>query len=190
MCVCLSLSLSQFLLHPPSLTHRHPLSCLYLSIFRSRSCLFRSSLRLSSVRFLSSYRHRYSSPSLDHPFSLARSPLVPISIFLSLISSVFTFLLLCPSHAPHHRRLACTSIEPAEHRPILHLNLVNLPELANELRAWCLILAHEYSRRYTTSNASGEDTYVQSPTKIVSNRKKRFPSDSVVVGVILKVTMY
>lgn len=67
--------------------------------------------------------------------------------------------------------------EPTEHRPILHLNLVNLPELANELWAWCLILAHEHGRRYTASNASGEGTCVrarvQSAVKLGVSRPGR-----------------
>lgn len=87
--------------------------------------------------------------------------------FYRSFSFYFSFSL---SFLLFHRYLACAFIELAEHRPILHLNLVNLPELANELRAWCLILAHEHSRRYTASNASGEGTCVQSIAKVADDR--------------------
>lgn len=150
-----------------------PLSCLYLSIYSVLARAFRSSLFVPSARFVPPlppplpfpYRCRHPLAPAT-PFSLARMLLVPISIFLSLVSSVRLSRTSSHLRATPLRRLARASIEPAEHRPILHLNLVNLPELANELRAWCLILAHEHGRRYTASNASGEGTRVQSSAKI------------------------
>lgn len=142
-----------------------PLSCLYLSIYSVLARAFRSSLFVPSARFLPPYRCRHPLAPAT-PFSLACMLLVPISIFLSLVSSVRLSRTSSHLRATPLRRLARASIEPAEHRPILHLNLVNLPELANELRAWCLILAHEHGRRYTASNASGEGTRVQSSAKI------------------------
>lgn len=108
LCVFLFLSLSRFLPHPPSLTSPS-LSCLYLSIFRSRSCLFHASLRLSSVRFLCRHRHPPRPPSLAR----TRSPLVPISIFLSLVSSVFIFLLLVYAA---HRTIAVSLAPPSNRR--------------------------------------------------------------------------
>lgn len=139
---------------------------LSIYIFRSRSSF---SLFVPSARFVPppSFPYRCRHPLAPAtPFSLARMLLVPISIFLSLVSSVRLSRTSSHLRATPLRRLARASIEPAEHRPILHLNLVNLPELANELRAWCLILAHEHGRRYTASNASGEGTRVQSSAKI------------------------
>lgn len=168
----------------PSLCRPHPLapaplSCLYLYLCRAHARALLAALSLP--RFLSAPL----TPPTPRPqrqlFSLARSLLASISVFLSLVlCSPFSFpvLYLCLyfslslARVPLRsaRRLARASIEPAEHRPILHLNLVNLPELANELRAWCLILAHEHGRRYTASNASGEGTRVQSSTKFADGR--------------------
>lgn len=142
-----------------------PLSCLYLSIYSVLARAFRSSLFVPPAPSPFPYRCRHPLAPAT-PFSLARMLLVPISIFLSLVSSVRLSRTSSHLRATPLRRLARASIEPAEHRPILHLNLVNLPELANELRAWCLILAHEHGRRYTASNASGEGTRVQSSAKI------------------------
>lgn len=150
----------------------HPLSLsgttivlLSIYIFRSRSSF---SLPSSSLpRASSPYCCRHPLARAHHPF-LARSYASRSYIYLSvsrILCSPFPFF-VSPVCRPVHR-LARASIEPAEHRPILHLNLVNLPELANELRAWCLILAHEHGRRYTASNASGEGTRVQSFTKIL-----------------------
>lgn len=138
---------------------------LSIYIFRSRSSFSLFPLRPSPPPPPFPYRCRHPLAPAT-PFSLARMLLVPISIFLSLVSSVRLSRTSSHLRATPLRRLARASIEPAEHRPILHLNLVNLPELANELRAWCLILAHEHGRRYTASNASGEGTRVQSSAKI------------------------
>lgn len=141
-----------------------PLSCLYLYIPFSLE-LF-ASLFVSSARFLPVPLPP--PPRAGRPF-LARSYAPRSYIYLSvsrILCSPFPFFVSPARHPVRH--LARASIEPAEHRPILHLNLVNLPELANELRAWCLILAHEHGRRYTASNASGEGTRVQSSAKILS----------------------
>lgn len=141
-----------------------PLSCLYLSIYSVLARAFRFPLR--PFRGASSpYRRRHPLRA-DHTF-LAHSYASRSYIYLSvsrILCSPFSFF-ISPACRPV-RRLARASIEPVEHRPILHLNLVNLPELANELRAWCLILAH--GRRYTASNASGEGTRVQSSSKVLS----------------------
>lgn len=176
-------SLSPFLCRPHPLAPA-PLSCLYLYLCRALARAFLAALSLS--RFLPAPL----TPPTPRPqrqlFSLARSLLASISVFLSLVlCSPFSFpvlyLSLSLARVPLRsaRRLARASIEPAEHRPILHLNLVNLPELANELRAWCLILAHEHGRRYTASNASGEGTRVQSSAKFADGRTARHnPSET------------
>lgn len=159
----------------PSLSHPlapAPLSYLYLSIFRSRSRFSLFSLRLVLSR-LYLFVPPPPPPPSSQPTTLSRSHAHLAFLYLSFCLSCPLFVFLSPhlSHAPLSRRLARASIEPAEHQPILHLNLVNLPELANELRAWCLILAHEHGRRYTASNASGEGTRVQSFAKVVGDRR-------------------
>lgn len=154
-------SLSSFLFRPSPLAPA-PLSFLYLSIFRSRSSL--SLFSSSRPRDASSPFPRHSSLPLSRSFASHSRIYLSVSHILS-----FAFLVPRRSRTSLRRRLARASIEPAEHRPILHLNLVNLPELANELRAWCLILAHEHGRRYTASNTSGEGTRVQSFAKVADN---------------------
>lgn len=144
-----------------------PLSCLYLSIYSVLARAFRSSLFVPSAALPP--RTAAATPFAPTAPFLARSYASRSYIYLSvsrILCSPFPFF-ISPARRPV-RRLARASIEPAEHRPILHLNLVNLPELANELRAWCLILAHEHGRRYTASNASGEGTRVQSSPKVLS----------------------
>lgn len=142
-----------------------------LSIYIALSLEHPATLSFSLTRFLSIPL----TPPLVQPPFLACSFSPRSYIYLSVSHPLFSLLFLRSSRAPHHRRFARASIEPAKHRPILHLNLVNLPELANELRAWCLILAHEHSRRYTASNASGEGTRVQSYTKFANDRETQPP---------------
>lgn len=100
-----------FVLHPPSLTSPS-LSCLYLSIFRSCSCLFHSSLRLSSARFLCR-RHHHPSPSLDHPFSLALVHLSFLYLSFCLSYPLFIFLLLVYAA---HRAIAVSLAPPSNRR--------------------------------------------------------------------------
>lgn len=90
----------------------------------------------------------FSFSALSPPFSFSTIPLscsISLSIFLSLSYRTPPFL-----YQPPTQLLADWT-----RRPILHLNLVNLPELANKLWVWCLKLAC-YQRRYTASNAPGE----------------------------------
>lgn len=143
-----------------------PLSYLYLSIYSVLARAFRFPLRpFRALPPRTAAATPSRRPSLSR--SLVRSPRSCIYLSVShILCSPFPYFVSPARHPVRH--LARASIEPAEHRPILHLNLVNLPELANELRAWCLILAHEHGRRYTASNASGEGTRVQSSAKILS----------------------
>lgn len=186
---------------PPS-PSRSDITIVPLSTYIVLSLRLSVILSVSPVRFLSIPLTPATHPS--PPLSLSRSLVLSSLLYLSfcLSSSLFAFLfpcfslaycsaMLCSALLHSARRLACASIEPAEHRPILHLNLVNLPELANELRAWCLILAHEHGRRYTASNASGEGTRVQSSAKFADGRIARPipPRISVVVdGDVLGAT--
>lgn len=153
-----------------SLRHHYRTSIyLYFALARA----FRFSLFVSSARLCLFVPPPPPPLSSQPPTTLSRSHTRLAFLYLSFCLSYPLFAFLSPrlSRVQLSRRLARASIEPAEHRPILHLNLVNLPELANELRAWCLILAHEHGRRYTASNASGEGTRVQSSAKVVSDRR-------------------
>lgn len=169
--LCLSLPLS-FSIPPASTLSHIALTIVPLSIYISLSLVPLSFLSPSFFRPLP----LPPPPPLDHPFSLALVHLsfLYLSFCLSypLCSSFSSWSMPRTVLSPSRSRLHRTG---GEHRPILHLNLVNLPELANELRAWCLILAHEHGRRYTMSNASGEDTCVQSSAKIVHDRETQFP---------------
>lgn len=151
--------LSLFLLHLSS--RLAPLSYLCISIYRSRLNLwFLSPFFLCTSSPQNQPQHRLSFLAYSFAFRFY----ICLSIFLVSSVRLSLSLFLSVSSASFHCRLARAFIEPAKHQPILHLNLVNLPELANELRAWCLILAHEHGRRYTASNASGESIRVYSPS--------------------------
>lgn len=122
------------------------LSFLYLSIFHFLS------LSVSSVLFPPLYVYRRAFVPSTSRFPLSVPPCILLSSSTSNFPLRHSRSIISPARSYFH--------EATEHRPILHLNLVNLPELANELWAWCLILAHEHGRRYTASNASGEGTRV------------------------------
>lgn len=139
--LCLSLPLS-FSIPPASTLSHIALTIVPLSIYISLSLVPLSFLSPSFFRPLP----LPPPPPLDHPFSLAsRSYSLSFCLSYPLYSSFSSWSMprtaLLLSRLRLHRTVG-------EHRPILHLNLVNLPELANELRAWCLILAHEHGRRY------------------------------------------
>lgn len=168
---------------PTTILHR----CDHLSFLLQRSPSFSRtrSIQLSTWLFLSFvFLPRRTDDtivplSIYIPFSLALRVQRPLSTPIRISSSVRSLDQQVPSLRPtvypplfinlefslrHSRSIISPARsyfhEATEHRPILHLNLVNLPELANELWAWCLILAHEHGRRYTASNASGEGTRV------------------------------
>lgn len=110
--VSLSLSLSI----PLASTLSPSLSYLYLSIFRSRFCLFRSSLSVFLPRALPLH---LPSPLLDHPFSLARSLLVSIYLSFCLsypLCSPFSFFVYSARRtvAPSRSRLHRTGGAPAD----------------------------------------------------------------------------
>lgn len=167
---------------PTTILHR----CDHLSFLLQRSPSFSRtrSIQLSTWLFLSFVfppRHTDDTIvplSIYIPFSLALRVQRPLSTPIRISSSVRSLDQQVPSLRPNvypplfinlefsspsllfHYISRPLVLPRTEHRPILHLNLVNLPELANELWAWCLILAHEHGRRYTASNASGEGTRV------------------------------
>lgn len=92
-----------------------PLSCLYLSIYSVLARAFRFPLR--PFRALPPRTAAPCHPlAPTTPFSLARTLLVPISIFLSLVSSVHLFRSSsrAPPRSPSHSRLHRTGGAPAD----------------------------------------------------------------------------
>lgn len=151
-----SFPLSSFLLVAPTI-----LSFLYLSIFHFLS-LSATAVLVPPPMHTYIVERSFARPATSLSLSLS---LPPLFVTQSVSFALSLSLSLCRPRIFLLVTLTCFSSrscfhEATEHRPILHLNLVNLPELANELWAWCLILAHEHGRRYTASNASGEGTRV------------------------------
>lgn len=112
LCLCLSLSLHVSLFLSLSLNSSciHPLAITIvpLSIFRSRSCLFRSSLCLPSARFLSIYP-RHSSTTLSR--SHVRFSFLYLSFCLSYpLCSPFSYFV----HSA--RRTVAVSLAPPSNR--------------------------------------------------------------------------
>lgn len=85
----------------------------------------------------------------DHPQKHFRSPRPSISLSISRLPRPTPRLdsLSIPLLPGAARSRPDDGVDRPRRRPILHLNLVNLPELANELRVWRLILARSCSDR-------------------------------------------